>query len=161
MKKIYNSYLKIRKKRGFTLIEMMIVVAIIALLAGMAVPQYQQYVKRSESVEAVRLMKQVADAEVAYYGTHNKYIENMGPLMVELPESNFDITVVANNTDKCFRVRASLGSSELENTVYLVYPDGNGSNCVNFENATDTNGEYWDNSIYYGCYFETCTSSSN
>jgi len=52
-----------KKQQGFTLIELMIVVAIIAILAAIAIPQYQRYVVRSQ---VTRLVGEVGTLKTAW-----------------------------------------------------------------------------------------------
>jgi len=62
-----------QNKKGFTLIELMIVVAIIAILAMIAVPMFQRYIERSRNSAAQSLLHQLATAMVTFNTDRNTY----------------------------------------------------------------------------------------
>ncbi|ENS6098045.1 pilin [Neisseria gonorrhoeae] len=63
-------------QKGFTLIELMIVIAIVGILAAVALPAYQDYTARAQVSEAILLAEGQKSAVTEYYLNHGKWSEN-------------------------------------------------------------------------------------
>ena len=71
-----------KRDEGFTLIEVMIVVAIIAILAAIAIPQLSVYRTKSYNTSAISDLKNAAIAQEAYYVDNRQYTNSISNLTV-------------------------------------------------------------------------------
>lgn len=64
-----------RKQAGFTLLELMIVVAVVAILASIAIPAYNDYVKRAKRAQAQGALLEFASAMERTFAEKNNYCD--------------------------------------------------------------------------------------
>ncbi|ENX2463120.1 pilin [Neisseria gonorrhoeae] len=72
-------------QKGFTLIELMIVIAIVGILAAVALPAYQDYTARAQVSEAILLAEGQKSAVTEYYLNHGEWPANNGNAGVASP----------------------------------------------------------------------------
>jgi len=63
----------LKNQRGFTLIELMVVVAIVGILASIAIPNFLKYMARSRQSEAKANLAAVFVSETSFYGENSRY----------------------------------------------------------------------------------------
>ena len=93
-------------KKGFTLMELLIVVLLIGVLAGIAIPQYFNAVERQKSVEALGVLGDIEKAQMRYAAINEAFTTDFSNLDIDMGDTNsgsshetrnFTYTLNANN----------------------------------------------------------------
>ena len=90
-----------RKNKGFTLLELIIVVIVIGILASIALPRYLKVMEKARSTEAKQILGTVRSAQMRYYASHQNYTDNFAALDINITTPQyFEVpTPVGGNGD--------------------------------------------------------------
>lgn len=134
-------YRRVARSFGFTLIELMIVVAVISILAAIAIPNYNDYVTRSKITEAVGTLSDLR-VRMEQYFQDNRYYNADGSAgdttcgnVLQAPTANFTFACVSGNSGQTYTWTAT-GTGSMNGFSYTI-------NQVNGRTTTIAAGAVW------------------
>ena len=106
-----------RLRRGFSLLEVMIVVVIIGILATLAYPSLEGYLQRSKQTEAKVGLSAVYTAQKIYFAINQTYADSLSNLDVQLEtggSSRYSITLTGSSSSFTATAKGNLDDAVLD-----------------------------------------------
>ena len=122
------------REAGFTLLELMIVVAIVGILASIAIPRYQAYVAKTKQVEADEILSAVYTNEIVYQSEHSAYAGSEALIGMSMDGRRYySLTAFTNVTASTYTatITANLDGDAILDTWVMTQDQPEGTNTCN------------------------------
>lgn len=114
------------KDIGFTLIELMVVIAILGIISATAMPLFSTYRQKAYKTEATLMLKAILNGEISYFLENNKFFPDGGEPIVILyddPQSDYGIGLIKDN------LNVSIPPGHKFDYYVATYPSTADENC--------------------------------
>lgn len=123
-------------KKGFTLIELMIAVAIVGVLSAVAVPAYQDYTFRAQISEGIVLAEGVKPMITEYHATHGEYPTSNADVGYSGATGTYVSSVSIQHDGNVVATMGNEASSKLQGKRIILTPTINGGTEIIVSNAS-------------------------
>jgi type IV pilus assembly protein PilA len=107
-------------QKGFTLIELMIVIAIVGILAAVALPAYQDYTVRAKLAEAVAKASEIKTSVSEYYSANNTLPASISQAGTTIVSTNAIKSATFANTGLLTMVVQNVGGDTATNNQFVL-----------------------------------------
>jgi type IV pilus assembly protein PilE len=139
------------RARGFTLVELMIVLVVVATLATLAISQYGRYAYRARRADGQELLMRVANAQERYYATFNTYAGDPVTTTLKLGSVNsergyYSVAITSSDLTRTFTATATpiAGQPQAKDKCGALSIDSTGTKLPAATDTTkNSNGRCW------------------
>lgn len=120
---------KINQQSGFSLIEIIVVLAILTILASVALYNYSSYLLRANRTDAMKFLLDVAARQENYYSFKYKYTTDLNELALSTDQSDYGhykLTITLEENDRYYLLKASPIGGQASDSCGSFELDSNG-----------------------------------
>ena len=120
-----------KKNRGFTIIELMVVVAIVAILAAVAFPSYQNHLRKARRADAQSALMDIANREQQYlldarsYATGSTALTSLNVVLANDVTTYYTVSIATGATTPSFVITATPQGPQVPDGNLTLDSDGN------------------------------------
>jgi len=119
------------RKRGFTLLELIIVIIVIGILASLALPRYAKVTERARATEGKQLAGLIRNTQMQYYAQYSTYAPDLDTLDLNTTTRFFTVTIPATpNEENLGTVARNTVDAGAYASVYSIIAKTKGLNCT-------------------------------
>ncbi len=134
-----HNKMNLKSQKAFTLLELMVVVAIVGILASIAIPSYQESVRKSRRADATGALYVFANSMERFFTVNNTYLDAPD----EDDTDYYDLSKTANGTTYTLSAAPISGSAQVDDDCGTLTLTHTGVEAVTGQSHGYTAGDCW------------------